>query len=298
MAKQKKQQIGQQDPEKLEKALEGLERPKMNWKVIAQIAVAFVVVWVIAGMLMPYIGIWGLVGAGVLTIIAIGFGIYIWRMMRKSAAIVDILKGATDKEGRAQALAALQSGKSGDDAMNKLAQAQLMMQEEPKEAIRILESIDLAKTPKLLQNDVRAQLGLMYLLTNKATAARPIVDEIKLDGQAQPKQKAMYAAVKAEAFARAGKADEAAKLLEAFDADDTAYAEMQSLLYRAQVYTWIRKKKRGRARTAMMRLAKMDVNQVAAFLQKGSHPEVARLAREVIQKEGLAPKQRVKMRMR
>ena len=86
-------QLGQRDPEKVAEALEGLERPKMNWKVVAQIAVGFGVLWLVAGMLMPYIGYWGIGIAAVLTVLAAGFGLYIWRMMRKSAAIVDILKG-------------------------------------------------------------------------------------------------------------------------------------------------------------------------------------------------------------
>jgi len=295
--KAKKPQIGQRDPAKMAEALDGLERPKMNWKVVAQIGVGFAVLWVVAGMLMPYIGFWGIGIAGVLTLVAIGFGLYIWRLMRKSAGIVDILKGATDEAGRAEALARLQGGKDSD-VMNKLAQAQLVMQQDPKEAIAILESIDLDKTPRLLRNDVRGQLGMIYLVTNRAKDARALADEMKLDGQAQPKQKAMYAAVMAEAFARTGKVDEAAKILEAFDPENETYAEMKPLLYRAQVYTYLKKKKKGRARTAMMRLARHDPNQLGAFLQKGSHPQVSNLAREVAQKEGLVPKQKVQMRMR
>lgn len=269
-------------------ALEGLERPSMNWKVLAQIAVGIGVVWLIAGLVSPYIGIWGYVVAGIITLAAIGIGLWVWRLMRKSSAIVDILKGATDDEGRAAAVAALK-GKDGD-AMAKMAQAQLVAQDDPKEAVAILESIDLKKAPKLIQNDVRAQLALMYLLQNKPRDARELADEIKLDAQPQPKQKALYAAVMSESFARTGKAKEAAKLLEDYDPEDSAYAEMSALLYRAQIYTWLKMKKRGRARTSMMRLAKADANQLGAFLQKGTHPEIKRLAQEVLQREGLIPK--------
>lgn len=296
MAKKKKpaQQLGQPNQEKMGEALENLERPSMNWKVVGQIAIGFAVVWIVAGMLTPYIGYWGLGIAGVLTLVAIGFGLYIWNMMRKSANIVDILKGATDEEGRAKAMAALSAGKGGDDVMNKLAQSQLMMQEDPKEAVAILESIDIKKAPKLLQNDVRAQLGLLYLITNRAKEARALADEMSLDGQVQQKQKAMYAAVMAESFARTGKGNEAGKLLETFDADDPEYAEVRALLLRAQVYTWNNLKKRGRARTALMRLARIDPNQLGAFLQKGTHPQIVALAREVAQKEGLVPRQKMR----
>ena len=39
-----------------------------------------------------------------------------------------------------------------------------------------------------------------------------------------------------------------------------------------------------------------DPTQLGAFLQKGTHPEVKRLAREVLEKEGFVPKQKVQMR--
>jgi hypothetical protein len=269
-------------------ALEKLEAPKLNWKVLAQIGVALAVVWVIAGMLSSWIGIWGFVVAGVLTAVVLGFGLYIWRLMRKSSAIVDILKSAQGEEGRKAAIAAL-SDKGSNDVMAAVAQAQLVAQEDPKEAVRILEAIDLKKAPKLLQNDVRAQLALMYLVQNRTTDARPLVDEIKLDGQAQPKQKALYAAVMSECWARTGKETEAAKLLEDYSAEDPAYGEVQAFLWRAQIFTWLKLKKKGRARTAMMRLAKIDPNQLGAFVQKGVHPELKTLAMEVLQREGFVP---------
>lgn len=295
--KQKKQKPAMPETPDMGDALEGLERPSMNWKIVWQVAAGLAVIWLIAGIAQPYLGIWGFVGAGVLTAVAAGFGIYLYRLTKKSADIVDILKGATDAEGRAQAIAALE-GKGGD-AMAKMAQAQLVGQEDPKEALRILESIDIKKAPALVQNDVRSQLGYMYLLHNKVQDAREQADNIKLDVQSDPKQKAMYAAVMAEAWARSGKESEAAALLEDYSADDEAYAEVRALLYRAQVYTWLKMKKRGRARTAMMRLAKLDANQLGAFLQKGTHPQVARLAREVLEKEGFVPKPKMQqMRIR
>ncbi|MEM1415741.1 MAG: hypothetical protein AAGH15_12615, partial [Myxococcota bacterium] len=109
---------------KAAEALGKLEQPTVNWKVIAQVGVGLLVLWVIMGMLSPYLGIWGFVIAGVLTAVVLGGGFYLFRMTRKSAAIVDILKGATDAEGRAEALAALQAGKG--DVMNKIAEAQLV----------------------------------------------------------------------------------------------------------------------------------------------------------------------------
>ena len=275
-------------------ALAQLEQPKVKWKVILQILVGIGVIWLIAGMLSPYISYWGFVVAGVLTLVVAGFAFYAWRMLRKSTQIMDILKGATDDEGRAAAIAALKGGAGGNDAMAQMAQAQLVAQEDPKEAIRILESIDLDKAPKLIRGDVRAQLALMQLVQNKTQDARAMVDQIDIDAQPQAKQRALYAAVTAEAFARTGKEKEAKKLLDEYDPEEPEYADVRPFLLRAQVFTFLKLKKKGRARTAMMRLAKADANQLGAFLQKGSHPQVKSLAREVLEREGLVPKQKMK----
>src|SRR5690625_7759833 len=84
--------------------MEQIETPRMNWKVIGQIAVGFLVLWVLAAMAQPYIGIWGYVVVGTLTAAALGLGLYIFRMTRKSAALVEILRDAKDPASRKLAL--------------------------------------------------------------------------------------------------------------------------------------------------------------------------------------------------
>jgi len=289
----KKKSLPKNDPSE---ALEKLERPQMRWKVIAQVVGAFAIIWLLGAMLQPYISYWGLVVAGVLTLIGIGFGIYVWRLTRKSAAIVDILKGATDAEGRAQAIEKL--AERGDDALSNLARAQLVAQKAPAEAVRILEGIDLAKAPAVVQDDVRSNLGLMYLVQNRAKDARALADEIRLDRQPQPKAKAMYAAVIAEAFSRTGKADEALKLLDTYDAADPAYAEVRAVMLRAQVFTYFAVKKRGLAQKAMDGLAAADVNMVASLTQKGIRPEIAKMARGALGRVGALPRQKIRQRGR
>ncbi len=272
-------------------ALANMERPTMNWKVVAQIGLAFVVLWVLAAMIEPWIGIWGFVVAGVLTAAALGFGLYLFRLTRRSAAIVDILKTAQGQEGRRAALEQLRAqGGKGGDALNALAQSQLVAQENPAEAIRILEGIDLGKAPAVVQDDVRANLALLYLVTGRAKDARKLTDDIHLDRQPQPKAKAMYAAVIAEARARTGDPNEGLKLLETYKADDPAYAEVRTVLLRAQVYTYVGAKKRGLAQKAMDDLVATDPNMLGAFLQKGAHPEIAKMARAALGRSGMIPK--------
>ena len=296
MAKPKKQITAA--PKDSGAALEQLEQPKMNWKVIGLIGLALAVIWLIGGMLTPTIGYVGLIVAGVLTLVAIGFFVWIWRLTRKSADIAAILKGATDREGRAAALEQLRARRApgGKDALNAIAQAQLIAQESPTEAIKILEGIDLKKAPALVHDDVRANLAMFYLMTGRARDARELADEIRLDRQPQAKAKAMYAAVVAEAFARTGKAEDARALLETYDPDDKEFGQVAGMLWRARVYTYVATKKRGRAKEAMEKLMEVDPNMVAAFVQRGTRPEISRLAKQVLAGAGALPKPKMRAR--
>lgn len=280
-----------------QEALQKLEQPQVKWKVIAQIAGAFVILWVVALMTTPTIGYWGVGVVGGLTLAAIGFGIYIWRMTSKSKQIIDVLKMATDDAGRRAALEKL-AEKGGDDAMNALARAQLLAQEDPAQAIAVLEAVDLKKTSGLLQDDVRANLGLLYLMTNRVRDARPLADEIRLDRAPQAKSKAMYAAVMAESFARTGKADEAKKLLETYRAEDPEFGEVRPLLLRASVFTFTATKNRGLARKAMEQMAAIEPNALGAFLHASAGVELQKMARELLSASGVIPRQKMQIKMR
>ncbi|MGB5683647.1 MAG: hypothetical protein WBM47_17500, partial [Polyangiales bacterium] len=62
MAKPKKQITAA--PKDIGEALDQIEQPKMNWKVLGLIGLALAVVWVIAGILQPNIGYIGFIVAG------------------------------------------------------------------------------------------------------------------------------------------------------------------------------------------------------------------------------------------
>jgi len=288
----KKPKVQARDPNK---ALAEMERPQVRWKVIAMVGAGFVAFWALAIGLMPWTGYAGIIVAGVLTLVALGFGLYMWRLTKKSQGIVDILKTATDAEGRKAALEKLDAKLEKGDAMAALAKAQLVAQEKPGDAIKVLEGVDLNKAPTAIRDDVRANLGLLYLMTGRAKEARELADEITFKNQPQPKAKAMYAAVVAEAFARTGKSKEAKTLLETYPAEDPAYGEVGAMLYRAQVYTFMATKNRGLAKKAMMKLGSLDPNMVAAFVGKGNNPQIQKMAKQVIQGLGIMPKQKVRM---
>ncbi|MCB9591503.1 MAG: hypothetical protein H6719_02115 [Sandaracinaceae bacterium] len=276
-----------------------MERPAVKWRTIGLIAGGFVVLWITAFMIQGYsqgspYG-WIPVGVvGALTIAAIGFGIYIWRLTQRSRGIVDILAQATDEAGRKRAIEQLEAADSSD-AMNALARAQLVSRDSPAQAMKILEDIDIAKAPAVVQDDVRANLGFLYLMNNKTKEARKLADELRLDRQPNAKAKAMYAAVSAEAFSRTGTPEEAKKLLETYDANDPEFVDVKGMLLRAQVYTYLALKKRGRAGEAMKELAQVDANMLAPWIAKKVRPEIRQMAEQALRSIGVAPKAQMKV---
>jgi hypothetical protein len=274
-------------------ALAEQETPTIKWKSILQIVAAIAVLWVTGFILVPFVGYWGVGVVGVLTLVAIGFGIYVWRLTSRSRAILDIMKSAVDEQGRQRAIEAL--GSDDKDAMKALARAQLLGQTDPQEAQRVLEAIDVAKAPTVVQDDVRGQLAMLYLRNNRTREARALVDLMRLDRRPDPKSKALYAAVMAEALARTGSADEARKLLETYSADEAEQAEVRAMLLRAQVYTFVTLKKRGLAKRAMDGLVEIEPNLLGGFLLKGGPPEIAKLARQSLAESGVAPKIKYKL---
>jgi hypothetical protein len=275
-----------------------IEMPGIKWKVVGAVAAGFLVLWVTALMMMPAVGYWGVGVMGVLTAAVAGLGIYVFRLTRKQREILDIMKAAQGEGGRKEAIERLALG--GDkDAMKALARAQLLAQEDPNLALEALEAINIEKAPAVVQDEVRAQRAMMYLFMNRIKEARPLADEIKIERQSDPKAKAKYAAVIAEAFARTGKHDDAKKLLDEYKADDPAWAaEVAPLLYRAQVYTYVATKNRGLAKKALDALIQLDPNMVAPFVQKSVKPDLQKLALTALSDAGLAPRPQMKMRMK
>jgi hypothetical protein len=296
VANPKKRSLAPKDPAD---ALAQIETPQIKWTVIAQIAGGLAVLWVTAFMAVPWISYVGVGVVAAITLAAIGFGIYVYRLTQRQRSILQIMKSATDDAGRKKALEELDDGgaaaKGGKgDAMRAVAKAQLLAANDPAEAQRVLEAIDIKKAPMVVQDEVRAQLALLYLRGNKVREARALADEMRLDRQPQPKAKAFYAAVMAESFARTGSGDEAKKLLDTYSADDATFAEIRPMLLRAQVFTCFQLKKRGLAKKAMDTLADVEPGMVAAFTLKGTPPEIIQLARQTLAQAGFAPKMKIK----
>lgn len=276
------------------------ETPQIKWNIIAQIGVVVVVVWALAIGLIPYVGHWHLYVLGALTVALLGFGGYVWNLTRKQGRLMEIMKNAADPEGRKQAIAQL-AAEGDSDAMNQLARAQLVAQENPDEAIEILERIDVAKAPALLQDDIRVNRALLYLAVGRPREARDAIDSVKPETAPQAKSKALYMAVVAEAKARTGSAKDAKTLIDAVNVDDPENAEILPLVYRAQIFTYFGTKNRGLARKAMVALGVRDPNLLGPFMQRtpGVEPqaqnEMQTMVREVLGELGYGTRAKQKL---
>ena len=275
-----------------EAALAQADTPIVKWGVVAQIAAATVVVWALAIGAIPYAGYWLVGGAAIGTLVLAGFGVYAWRIARRQRRLLSVLRRAGDEEGRKAAIAELEA-QGTKDGMAALARAQLILRDDPKQALQALEAIDLAKEPGQVQDEVRANLALLYLMQGRPRDARPVTDQLRLDRQPNAKAKAMYAAVMAEASARTGSADEARRLLETYPPDDPSYGEVAMLLLRAQIYTYHATKNRGLVRKAMRELAARDPNQLAPFVKGPA--DLQQAVREVLGEAGFQTRAKTKI---
>ena len=297
MAKAKKLPL----PGKSDSAASGqaLEAPKFKWNVVYMIAGVVAVLWVFAVLLIPYVGYWGLGVTGIGTAAVIGFGIWLWNMIRKQGRLAELLNQAgTTEEGRQAAIMQLAAEDKGD-GMNAMARAQLVARDDPKEAIKIMEAINIDKAQALIQDDIRANLAYLYLATGRVKDARPVTDKIKYEAGPTAKQKAMYAAVVAESKARTGDPQDAKRIIDAVNIADAEIAELLPMIHRAQVFTYLGTKNRGLAKRAMTALVLIDPNHLATFMMARAitpeQIEMQKMAKEVLTEANYQTRPKTKM---
>ncbi len=270
--------------------------PKLDAKTLGlRIGIPIVIAWVIAALIRHWIAY---TVVGVLTAAAIGLVIFALTFTRKTQRVQSIVGGAKTKEERKAAIEQLETEFKKGDAAAVFAKAQLQMQEDPQAALLTLEAIDLQKVAAPIADEARAQRAMLHLLLSEPQKARVLVDSIDLQRHNDQKSKATLASVICEAWARTGQAKRAVEILELFDADDAALADVRPGLLRAKVFAYGALDDIKSARTAMHQLAKVDARIVAGFAQKGVHPLVVKEAKKILERSGMMPKQVVRGPMR
>jgi len=266
--------------------------PQLDAKTLGlRIGLPIAIAWVIAILVRHWIAF---AIVGVLTAAAIGLVWYALNFTKKAQRVQSIVSGAKTKEERKAAIEQIESEFKKDDAAGVFAKAQLQMQEDPEAALRTLEAIDLQKVTPQVADEARAQRGMLHLMLGEAQKARALVDAIDLQRHPDQKSKATLAAVQCEAWARTGQAKRAIEILELFDTNDAALADVKPGLLRAQVFAYGAMDDIKKARTAMHQLAKLDPRIVAGFAQKGVHPLLVQEAKKILERSGNMPRMMVR----
>lgn len=258
--------------------------PGVNKKILIGIAIVAIAVWAFTINTGSTVL---LVIVSILTAIVGGVLLWAWRMLRKQRGLVNLLQGAVGSaDGRKQALAKLQSGKDAKDPVNVFARAQLMAQDDPKGALDVLDQVGLKAYPAAMQDDVALLKTQLLLGMGRTADARKAADTMNLDNPQRKAQRAIAAAIVAEAWARTGKAKEAVALLDSIELPSGKDAEQIALQMRiARVFAKFAGGQRSAAKTELQALANDDLNHLGRFLmpQFRVHPELQQVARQVLE---------------
>ena len=258
---------------------------------------------------LPLLAVWmlgvliaGVAHSGVVQIIALGVPaaltvaaivLVVWglRQARKAQGVAGILSRAATKDDRQAALAELESKYKGSDPTAIFARSQLLLQDgEPRKALAVLESINLAKVMGNVADEARGQRAMIHLMLDEVPPARDLVDGIQLSRHQEAKSRAMLAAIVAEAWARSGQAKRASDTLSVFDADDAELAQLRPQLFRAQAFAFAHTDDLKSARRALRRLADQDARLLASFLGRKTHPLLQREAKKLLEQSGAVPR--------
>ncbi len=242
-----------------------------------------VVLWISAAMTGSKIVI-GIVA--VLTLVAIGGLIWLWRRTRQQNEVLQLLQSAqSSPEARRAALEQLAAQDSkGGDVLSQLARAQLEAQDDPDRALETLSAMDLSKVPAEAADQVRTFRAQLLLLKNRVREAREVVDRIVISPAGAKAGRAMIASVVGETWARSGRGEEAMALLEEFKPDDPELAQIRPMLLFARVFAQFGAGKKERARKDMKALMAEDANLLGRFVAPGPgvHIELRTMASELL----------------
>jgi hypothetical protein len=268
-----------------------------------RVGIPALIVWAIA-LAIP--GVWPKAVAGVLTVIVGGVIVWALRFATRTRAVAKIVQTADSAEARKDAIAKLDTDFKKDDTAATFAKAQLQMQEDPRAALRTLETINLDKVMAPMADEARAQRGMIHLILSETDEARALVDKIDMTRHKEPRIRAMMAAIVGEAWARTGQAGKAVELLETFDPNDEAFAELkpQLLRSRAFAYAWANNTKQ--MKTTLRSLSALNPQYLSGFVTKkkspmgvpprGVHPMLEKEAFEMLMRSGAIPRKMQQMR--
>jgi hypothetical protein len=228
-----------------------------------------------------------------LTLAAGGLIFWIVRQTRKARGVVGILQkagAAGTKDERDAAIKELDAQYKQNDPTAVFAKAQLLMQEDPRKALEVLETINLNKVMANMADEARGQRAMIHLMLGEVTRARDLADGIQLARHQDPRSRAMLASVVSEAWARTGQAKRAVDTLSVIDPEDEQLAQLKPQIYRSQAFAFAYTNDMKQARRALKRLVGIDARLLGGFLDKKTHPLLQREAKKMLEQSGAIPR--------
>jgi hypothetical protein len=253
--------------------------------------------WVVAFIVARWTVI-PLFGAGALTLVAIGLGVWLVRYVNKSRELMALLRSASQTEqGRKDALKKLGSDYKKGDVQAALTRAQLEMQDDPRQALITLEAVDLAKQLGPMADQVRCTRATIHLQLGDLQEARALVDKMDLGKQQEPKTRAMFATVTGETWGRTGQGKKGVELLEVFNPDEADYAEMRVQMWRARAFAYAGAGDMKGASRALKKLMDISPQLLGMFVgAKKVHPMLQQEAKQLFMRSGAMPRKTIRQR--
>ncbi len=280
-------------------AADAPEKPPVDLKkIFLRVGGVLALVWVVALVLVRW-NIIPVIVAGVLTAVAAGAGVWLVRYLKKTRELGALMKGATEsEEGRQAALKRLDADYKKGDVQAAMARAQLVMQEDPREALATLEAVDLSKQLGPVADQVRCMRATIHLQLGELQEARGLVDKMELGKQQDVKTRAMFAAVAGEAWGRSGQGKKGLELLEVFNPDDPELGEMRIQMWRARAFAAAGAGDMKAAGRALRKLAEMNPQLLGMFVgAKKVHPMLQQEAKQILMRSGAVPRKMVRQKM-
>jgi hypothetical protein len=232
----------------------------------------------------------------VLTVAAIGLVMWTAAQAKKMRGVAGILSGVQTAEDRKAAIEKLDASYKDNDPMALFAKAQLLMQEDPRAGLAVLEQIDLKKVMAPVADEARAQRAMIHLMLGDVSPARDLADGIDVSRHQDPKTRAMMSAVIAEAWARTGQSQRAQTTLSIFDPEEPALEPVKPQLYRARAYVAANTGDIPGMRRALKKLVEQDARLLGGFMMKKTHPLLQKEAKKMLEQSGAVPRKMIVQR--
>ncbi|HXX68870.1 MAG TPA: hypothetical protein VEK07_16910 [Polyangiaceae bacterium] len=278
---------------------DGPAKPAVDFKkVFLRVGIIVLALWVAAVIALRWTII-PVIVAGALTLVATGAMVWIVRYVNKSRELGALLRSAAaTEEGRVEALKKLETDFKKGDVQATIARAQLQMQQDPRQALATLESIDLAKQIAPMADQVRCLRASLHLQLGEVQEARALVDKMELGKQQEVKTRVMFAAVAGEAWGRTGEARKAVELLEVFNPDDPDYGEMRIQMWRARAFAYAGVGDMKGASRALRKLSEISPQLLAMFVAgKRVHPMLQQEAKQLFVRSGAVARKMVRQKV-